>query len=339
MPVDHHELAGWGEAPELSLVIPLYRSSGSIEALIQRLEGLSLPCAWELVMVDDGSHDDTVERARRRLRGSPLRVLLIRHARNYGEHQAVLTGYRHSRGRWVINLDDDLQNPPEEALRLWRMAEEQELDVVYGNHRQKRHAPWRNLGSRFANRTANWLLDLPERLYLSSFRCVAGPIARQVAQYGGPYPYIDGLLSQYTQRIGTLTVHHDPRLDGESNYNMRRLVRLWLTIFTSFSIMPLRLASLLGLALAGTGLLAIVILVVQALVQGVAVAGWLSIISAILVFGGLQCLLIGVLGEYLGRIFLTVSGKPQSFARSIEAVGTWPVDSVASKASDAARRA
>ena len=250
MPVDHHELAGWGEAPDLSLVIPLYRSSGSIEALIQRLEGLSLTCAWELVMVDDGSPDDTVERARRRLRSSPLRVLLIRHARNYGEHQAVLTGYRNSRGHWVINLDDDLQNPPEEALRLWRMAEGQELDVVYGNHRDKRHAPWRNLGSRFANRTANWLLDLPERLYLSSFRCVAGPIARQVAQYSAPYPYIDGLLSQYTQRIGTLTVHHDPRLDGESSYNMKRLVRLWLTIFTSFSIMPLRLVSLLGLALA-----------------------------------------------------------------------------------------
>jgi undecaprenyl-phosphate 4-deoxy-4-formamido-L-arabinose transferase len=339
MTADRLEPADRSEAPELSLVIPLYRSSGSIDALIQRLEDLALPCAWELVMVDDGSPDDTVERARRRLRGSPLRVLLIRHARNYGEHQAVLTGYRHCRGRWVINLDDDLQNPPEEALRLWRKAAEEELDVVYGNHLEKRHAPWRNLGSRFANRTANWLLDLPDRLYLSSFRCVAGPIARQVAQYSGPYPYIDGLLSQYTQRIGTLTVHHDPRLDGESNYNMRRLVRLWLTIFTSFSIMPLRLASLLGVALAVTGLLSILILLAQALVHGLEVAGWLSIISAILIFGGLQCLLIGVLGEYLGRIFLTVSGKPQSFARSIEAVGTWPVEPPANAVSDPARRA
>ena len=221
MPPDRCE-SSLGEAPELSLVIPLYRSSASIDALIQRLEGLSIPCSWELVMVDDGSPDDTVERARRRLRSSLLRVLLIRHARNYGEHQAVLTGYRHARGRWVINLDDDLQNPPEEALRLWQMAEEQDLDVVYGNHRDKRHAPWRNLGSRFANRTANWLLDLPERLYLSSFRCVAGPLARQAAQYIGPDPYIDGLLSLYTQRIGSLTVHHDPRLDGVSNYNIAK---------------------------------------------------------------------------------------------------------------------
>lgn len=302
------------------MVIPLYRSGSCVEALIARLETLRLPCAWELVLVDDGSPDDTVERARAQLNRSPLRGLLVRHARNYGEHAAVLTGYRHSRGAWVVNLDDDLQNPPEEALRLWQQACREDLDVVYGDYREKRHANWRNLGSRFANRTANWLLDLPERFYLSSFRCVSGPIARRVAEYQGPYPYIDGLLSQYTQRIGSLVVHHDSRFDGISNYNLRRLVRLWLTIFTSFSIMPLRLSSLLGLSLALIGLVTIVALVLQVLLFGSQVAGWLSIISAILVFGGLQCLLIGVMGEYLGRIFLTVSHKPQSFVRSIETI-------------------
>ncbi len=301
-------------------MIPLYRSAGCVEALIDRLESLQLPCSWELVLVDDGSPDDTVERARRRLQHSSLQGWVIRHARNYGEHAAVLTGYRHSCGDWVVNLDDDLQNPPEEALRLWQQARREDLDVVYGDYREKKHANWRNLGSRFANRTANWLLDLPERFYLSSFRCVAGPIARRVAEYQGPYPYIDGLLSQYTQRIGSLVVKHDSRFDGISNYNLRRLVRLWLTIFTSFSIMPLRLSSLLGVGLALIGLVTIVALVVQVLLFGSQVAGWLSIISAILIFGGLQCLLIGVMGEYLGRIFLTVSHKPQSFVRSIEAI-------------------
>ncbi len=305
---------------ELTVVIPLYRSGNCVEALIERLEALRLPCSWELLLVDDGSPDDTVARARQRLRRSSLRGLVIRHARNYGEHAAVLTGYRHSRGAWVVNLDDDLQNPPEEALRLWQHAHRDDLDVVYGDYREKKHASWRNLGSRFANRTANWLLDLPERFYLSSFRCVSGPIARRVAEYQGPYPYIDGLLSQYTQRIGSLVVRHDNRFDGISNYNLRRLVRLWLTIFTSFSIMPLRLSSLLGLSLALIGLITIVVLVLQGLLFGSQVAGWLSIISAILVFGGLQCLLIGVMGEYLGRIFLTVSHKPQSFVRSIEAI-------------------
>lgn len=308
--------------PELSFVIPLYRSSDCIDALIARLEGLALPCTWELILVDDGSPDDTVAQARRRLQGSSLQGLVIRHARNYGEHAAVLTGYRHSRGHWIINLDDDLQNPPEEVLRLWQKARSEDLDVVYGNYETKQHASWRNLGSRFANRTANWLLDLPERFYLSSFRCVSGFIGRTVADYQGPYPYIDGLLSQYTQKIGSLSVKHDSRYDGVSNYNIRRLVRLWLTIFTSFSIMPLRLASLMGVTLAIIGLIGLLILLLELLLIGPDVAGWLSIISAILIFGGIQCLLIGVVGEYLGRIFLTVSGKPQSFVRSVEAIGS-----------------
>ncbi len=308
-------------APILSLVIPLYRSSSSVETLISRLEKLCVPGPWEVVLVDDGSPDDTVAQLRRRLRDSPLRGVLIRHGRNFGEHQAVLTGYRHARGRHVLNLDDDLQNPPEEGLRLWHKAVAEELDVVYGDYRQKQHAGWRNLGSRFANRTANWLLDLPDRFYLSSFRCVAGVVAQQAADYRGPYPYIDGLLSLYTTAIGSLKVQHDRREAGDSGYNLRRLIRLWLNIFTSFSIMPLRLASLLGVVLALAGGLTLIVLAVESLLQGSQVQGWLSIISAILLFGGLQCLLIGMLGEYLGRIFLTVSGRPQSFVRSLEPLG------------------
>lgn len=315
-------LSDSAERPGLSLVIPLYRSRETIDRLIARLEALKPPCAWEVILVDDGSPDNTADRARERLQQSPLKGLLICHSRNFGEHQAVLTGYRHARGTYIVNLDDDLQNPPEEGLRLWQKARDDQLDVVYGDYRQKKHASWRNLGSRFANRTANWLLDLPDRYYLSSFRCVSGMIAKRVADYQGPYPYIDGLLSQTTQRIGSLKVQHDSRQEGGSNYNLRRLTRLWLNIFTSFSIMPLRLATLLGLLMATLGAGSIAVLILQAVVQGRSVEGWLSIISTILIFGGIQCLLIGVLGEYLGRIFLTVSGKPQSFLRSVETIET-----------------
>jgi undecaprenyl-phosphate 4-deoxy-4-formamido-L-arabinose transferase len=306
--------------PALSLVIPLYRSSGSVEALVTRLEGLVMQEPWEVIFVDDGSPDDTVERLRRRLEHSSLQGLLVRHGRNYGEHNAVLTGYRHSRGRHVLNLDDDLQNPPEEGLRLWHEARDRQLDVVYGDYRTKQHAAWRNLGSTFANRTANALLDLPDRLYLSSFRCVSGEVARRVAQYRGPYPYIDGLLSQCTRQIGSIRVQHDPRFEGESGYNLRRLGRLWLNIFTSFSVMPLRIASLLGILLALLGLLMIGVLLLDSLLHGSAVPGWLSVISAVLVFGGIQSLILGLVGEYVGRIFLTVSGKPQAFVRSMEAI-------------------
>ncbi|MFM7269863.1 MAG: glycosyltransferase [Cyanobium sp.] len=306
--------------PALSLVIPLYRSSGSVDALVSRLEALDVQADWEVIFVDDGSPDDTVARLRLRLERSNLRGLLVRHGRNYGEHNAVLTGYRHSRGAHVLNLDDDLQNPPEEGLRLWHEALRHELDVVYGDYRSKQHAGWRNLGSRFANRTANSLLDLPDRLYLSSFRCVSGAVAQRAAEYRGPYPYIDGLLSQCTKAIGSLKVQHDPRFEGESNYNLRRLVRLWLNIFTSFSVMPLRLASLLGLVLALLGLVLVVLILCDAMLHATAVPGWLSVISAILLFGGIQSLILGIVGEYVGRIYLTLSGKPQSVVRSQEAL-------------------
>lgn len=306
--------------PALSLVIPLYRSCGSVDALVSRLEGLQVGASWEVVFVDDGSPDDTVDRLRQRLRGSPLHGLLVCHGRNYGEHNAVLTGYRHSRGDYVLNFDDDLQNPPEEGLRLWQEARRRQLDVVYGDYRTKQHAGWRNIGSRFANRTANSLLDLPDRLYLSSFRCVSGPVAHKVAEYQGPYPYIDGLLSQYTRAIGSLKVQHDSRQAGESGYNLRRLIRLWLNIFTSFSVMPLRIVSLLGFALAIMGLLLVIALLVSTYVETRTTPGWLSIISAILLFGGIQSLILGLIGEYVGRILLTVSGKPQSFVRTVEAL-------------------
>jgi glycosyltransferase involved in cell wall biosynthesis len=306
--------------PALSLVIPLYRSRGSVSSLISRLEGLEVGAEWEVIFVDDGSPDDTVECLRQRLQSSSLQGLLLCHGRNYGEHNAVLTGYRHSRGEYVLNFDDDLQNPPEEGLRLWQEARRRHLDVVYGDYRTKQHAGWRNLGSRFANRTANSLLDLPARLYLSSFRCVSGPVARRVAEYQGPYPYIDGLLSQYTRSIGSLKVHHDSRQEGESGYNLRRLVRLWLNIFTSFSVMPLRVISLLGALLAFLGLLLTIVLWLQSYHETNAVPGWLSIISAILLFGGIQSLILGLIGEYVGRILLTVSGKPQSFVRTVEAL-------------------
>lgn len=306
--------------PALSLVIPLYRSCGSVDALVSRLEGLQVGASWEVVFVDDGSPDDTVDRLRQRLWDSPLHGLLVCHGRNYGEHNAVLTGYRHSRGDYVLNFDDDLQNPPEEGLRLWQEARRRQLDVVYGDYRTKQHAGWRNIGSRFANRTANSLLDLPDRLYLSSFRCVSGPVAHKVAEYQGPYPYIDGLLSQYTRAIGSLKVQHDSRQAGESGYNLRRLIRLWLNIFTSFSVMPLRIVSLLGFALAIMGLLLVIALLVSTYVETRTTPGWLSIISAILLFGGIQSLILGLIGEYVGRILLTVSGKPQSFVRTVEAL-------------------
>jgi|688.fasta_scaffold59322_3 glycosyltransferase involved in cell wall biosynthesis len=303
---------------DFTIVIPLYRSELNIPYLLQRLESLPTSESWNVVFVDDGSPDNTYQTIKILMQNSPINAILVRHARNFGEHNAVLTGYRYASGNYILNLDDDLQNPPEEALRMLQYARENSFDVVYGKYIDKKHTTWRNTGSFFANQTAKFLLDINGTEYLSSFRCVSLLIAKNVSEYKGPYVYIDGILSQLTSSISSIDVHHDERYAGESNYNMRRLIRLWLVILTGFSLMPLRIAILIGVSTALIGASGLVYALVINIFDRYQVPGWTSIISAILFFGGIQCLLLGVLGEYIGRIYLAISGKPQSLVRSID---------------------
>lgn len=193
-------------APALSFVIPLYRSAETIAAVVREIEAMEIPGGHEIVLVHDGSGEETSRVARELVRSARVPVTLVEHARNFGEHNAVLTGWRHARGAHLVNLDDDGQNPPAEAVRLWRHACATGLDVVFGHYEDKRHAAWRNLGSWFTNRMTDWALDKPPGFYLSSFRCVSAFAARQVIGYAGPYPYLDGLLLQVTQRIGSIQV-------------------------------------------------------------------------------------------------------------------------------------
>jgi undecaprenyl-phosphate 4-deoxy-4-formamido-L-arabinose transferase len=229
-----------------------------------------------------------------------------------------MTGFRHARGSWVVTMDDDLQNPPSEVLRLLEHARTTDADAVYTYYEHKEHATWRNLGSRFTNRVADWLLDKPPGLYLSSFRCLSAFVVSQVIRYEGPFPYIDGLVMQATQRLERLPVQHLPRAVGRSNYTLRRLVRLWLNMFLNFSVMPLRVSSLTGLACSILGVLGVVLVAAEAIFMGNTPSGWGSVMSAVLLLSGVQLLILGVVGEYLGRLFLTANRKPQSIVRGIE---------------------
>jgi undecaprenyl-phosphate 4-deoxy-4-formamido-L-arabinose transferase len=242
---------------------------------------------------------------------------VVEHARNFGEHNAVLTGWRHAHGAYIVNMDDDGQNPPREAKRLWEHAVALGLDVVYGHYDVKQHSFWRNVGSRVTNRMTDWALDKPTGFYLSSFRCVSGPIARQVIGYTGPYPYIDGLLLQVTQRIGSIVVSHERRLVGESGYTLRRLVRLWLSAWINFSLLPLRLATLAGFATAGAGILAFFIVLGLWTIDRGPEHGFGWLMSALLVFSGIQLVMLGLIGEYVGRMFLSVNQRPQSAVREV----------------------
>jgi undecaprenyl-phosphate 4-deoxy-4-formamido-L-arabinose transferase len=301
----------------LSFVIPMYNSAATIGALVRDIEQLSVEGGHEIVLVNDCGHDDTLAVCAELMRTARVPITLVEHARNFGEHNAVLTGWRHARGTHIVNLDDDGQNPPREAVRLWQHAVATGMDVVFGHYDVKQHSSWRNAGSWLTNKMTDWALDKPPGFYLSSFRCVSAFVAQQVIPYAGPYPYIDGLLLQVTQRVDSITVEHVARQAGRSGYTFRRLVRLWLSAWLNFSILPLRLATLAGIITACVGLAAfVVVLWLWFINRGPSYGfGWLM--AAFLIFSGTQLLMLGLIGEYLGRMFLTVNQRPQAIVRAV----------------------
>ena len=301
----------------LSFVIPLYHSAETIGSVVHEIEGFAVEGGHEIILVHDGSGEATSRAARELVRGAKVPITLIEHARNYGEHNAVLTGWRHARGEHIVNLDDDGQNPPGEALRLWQHARATGLDVVFGHYEEKQHALWRNLGSWFTNRMTDWALDKPQGFYLSSFRCVSAFVARQVVGYSGPFPYIAGLILQVTQRIGSIEVRHEARQAGQSTYNLPRLLRLWLSAWVNFSLLPLRLATMLGLLVAALGVVALAT-IAWLWLRGIGPQyGWGWSMSVTLIFSGTQLVMLGLIGEYLGRMFIAVNQRPQSVVREV----------------------
>jgi glycosyltransferase involved in cell wall biosynthesis len=300
----------------LSIVIPVYNGAHSIGELVDALEELAVAGGHEIVLVNDGSPDHSLEVCRMRVERARVPITLVNLARNYGEHNAVMAGLRQASGAHVVTMDDDLQNPPEEVERLLAYAQQSGKEVVYTYYDDKQHAFWRNLGSRFANRVADYVLEKPTGLYLSSFRCMSAFVVREITRYDGPFPYIDGLILQVTQDIGTLLVRHLPRAVGRSNYTLRRLLRLWTSMFVNFSVMPLRVSTLTGFALSLLGAVGVAAAVVEALVSSPP-PGWASLMAAVLLLSGVQLLILGIVGEYLGRLYLTANGKPQSVVKEV----------------------
>ncbi len=309
---------------EVSFVVPLYNTGGTLCHLLESFKALEITVSWELVLVDDGSGDGTFAEAVRLAQDFPAPVTLVELARNFGEHAAVLEAYRRARGRYVVNLDDDLQNPPAEALRLVEHLRKTDAEVVYSSFDRKQHHWLRNLGSRVMNRCATFLMGKPRGLYLSSFRALRRELVERIVSYRGPYPYIDGLILGATNRIETLRVAHVARAGGRSGYTPRKLVRLAMSALFDFSVMPLRLASVLGVCLCTLGAVLLAEVVVETLYLGPRQVGWGSLMGALAVFSGSQLLMLGIIGEYVGRAFLTVSGKPQSLVRSTVVHGEPP---------------
>ena len=300
--------------PHLSIVIPLYNSAATLPALHQEISALEVKGGHELIFVNDGSRDETEAIALKLTRESRLPTTFLSLSRNFGEHNAVLAGLRAVSGRYVVTMDDDLQNPPSEALKLLAVAEAEKRDVVFALYDRKEHAWWRNAGSRLTNLIADFVVDKPRKLYLCSFRCMSRFVADEVAKSRTPYPYIDGLIFQVTQNAGTARVRHVGRAQGSSGYHLRKLVRLWISMLVNVSILPLRLMTFAGMITSVLGFLAVIEVVLERLWLRTP-TGWSSLMAAMLLLSGTQLLLLGILGEYVGRIYLGVSEKPQSVVR------------------------
>jgi undecaprenyl-phosphate 4-deoxy-4-formamido-L-arabinose transferase len=300
----------------ISIVIPVYNGANTIGPLTDRLiEGLG-DHQVQIVLVNDGSRDNSHDACLRIFEKYPSFVTYLQLSRNFGEHNAVMAGLNHATGDYVVIMDDDFQNPPEEVLRLVEEAERNDWDVVYTYYDEKQHSFLRNIGSAFNGWMANFMLNKPKDLYLSSFKCLSRFLVREIIKYEGPSPYIDGLVLSLTDNIGRIKVRHDRRAEGRSNYTVQKLIMLWLSMFVNFSVMPLRVSFFVGVIVSiAAGILA-VSAVVEKLLHPDLPPGWASLAALILLFSGLQLCVLGLVGEYVGRALLNTNRLPQYVIRS-----------------------
>jgi len=303
---------------ELSFVIPVFNGSSTIGPLVERIHELFADLDFEVVLVNDGSPDDSEQACQRIAAAHASTVSFVQLARNFGEHNAVLAGLNFSAGAAVAILDDDGQNPVEEVRRLYDHLRQGSYDVVYGNYRTKHHSWFRNLGSAFNDRVATHLLGKPRDLYLSSFKVMNRFLADEITQYRGAFPYVDGLILRVTRNLAQIDVEHRERAHGESNYSPLKLFMLWLNMFLNFSIKPLRISALLGIV---TSLLSLVLLgliiIDKIFINPNVTIGLPTVLVIITLFAGVQLVILGAIGEYLGRLFLDHSGSPQFVVRYV----------------------
>lgn len=294
---------------KLSVIIPVYNSEKTIRPLIEKLQATLSEISFEIVMVNDGSRDCS-EQICRELSQAYANVRFISLRRNYGEFNAVMCGLNWAYGNYCVMIDDDFQNPPEEILKLVETAESGDYDVVYTYYAKKQHSVGRNMGSRFVNWLTSYLLNKPKDLYLSSFKLIRQEVVQEIIKYHGPYPYIDGLIFRITRNIGTVQVAHEKREEGASNYTFHKLVSLFLNILFCYSSLPIRLFVPIGVGLFSLGFLLLLFLTIQWII-GPDPKGWQVVTATIIFIGGIQCLLLSVLGEYIGKSFMAQSGQPQ----------------------------
>ncbi len=301
----------------LSIVVPVYRSQESLPELIAELARVlpTIATYYEVILVCDGSPDNSwdviVE-----LAAAHAWMVGIHMMRNYGQHNALLSGIRAARCDLIVTMDDDLQHPPSEIPKLLEKLTER-VDVVYGAPEHEQHGVFRDLASQITKWALQSSMGVETARKASAFRLFRTRIREAFAQYSSTYVNIDVLLTWGTTRFAAVNVRHDPRKFGKSTYTFRKLITHALNMITGFSIVPLQLASLLGFVFAGFGALVLLYVLLNALINGALVPGFAFLASTVAIFAGAQLFALGIIGEYLARIHFRTMDRPTYTIREV----------------------
>ncbi|MCR4902211.1 MAG: glycosyltransferase family 2 protein [Butyrivibrio sp.] len=301
---------------KISYIIPCYRSENTIEKVINEIEdtmkGMS-DYGYEIVLVNDGSPDGTWNKIcdlvnnHKEIRG-------FNFARNFGQHAALMAGLNNASGDIIVCLDDDGQTPANEAGKLIKAIEDG-ADAVYARYDHKKHSAFRNFGTAMNEWMTEVMLGKPKGLYVSSYFAVRRFVVDEMIKYGGSYPYVIGLVLRTTKNIVNVDVNHRSREIGNSGYTFTKLLGLWINGFTAFSIKPLRIATMTGSIFAVIGFIYGIYTIIKKFVLPDIPAGYSALMSAIIFFGGMTMLMLGLAGEYVGRTYISINNNPQYVIR------------------------
>ncbi len=303
---------------KISFVIPCYRSEHMIGRVIREINTImeSMPrYTYEVVLINDCSPDNTFGAIKALAEQYPF-VKGINLARNFGQHAALMAGFRYVTGDIVVCLDDDGQTPANEVGKLLEKIEEG-YDVVYAKYEHKQHSAFRNLGSKVNEMMTRFMLGKPKELYISSYFAAKRFVIEDVIRYENSFPYVIGLVLRATKHITNVVVNHRDREEGTSGYTLKKLLGLWFNGFTAFSVKPLRVATVIGGISAMGGFVYGLYTILKKLILPDVPVGFSAIMCAIVIFGGMIMLMLGLIGEYIGRIYISLNSAPQYVIREV----------------------
>ncbi len=306
------------KTPAFSVVVPVYNSERSLEELYQRISAVfaKMGHAFEIIFVNDYSSDGSYAVLRDIHKAHPEDTVIVDLLRNYGQHNAVICGFNYCSGDYVITIDDDLQNPPEEIPAIFEKLNEG-YDVVFGIPEEKNHKAYKNLGSLMIRKLNRKIFSLKNKLRFSSFRIIKKEIVDEVKTMKTPFPYISGMLLTVTRSVGNHEVEHQSRRYGRSNYNLRKLIKLSFNLLINYSAIPLRAIGVFGFIISIISFIIGMVYIFRQLFIGEAPEGWTTLVVLISFYNALFLVFFSILGEYISRLLKESSKVSQFVVRAV----------------------